>query len=111
MSRLGKGMLLALVQVALVACVAAKYYSDRTSLPRVWVQATPYDPNLPIRGRYIRLRVQLEGRQAEAVAFFLPEHQPDPSRLSPGEQLWAEVSVPKTGPLRPIRLSIRIPRR
>jgi len=41
----------------------------------------------------------------ESLAFFIPEHVPDPSRLAPGEELWVEVTLPKKGPLRPIRLA------
>lgn len=41
------------------------------------------------------------------VAFFLAEDAPDPTRLRPGEQLWAEVTVPREGPPRPIRLEVR----
>jgi len=62
MSRLLKGLLLTLVQLALVLTVAAKYYSDRVSLPRAWALAAPYDPNLPIRGRYVRLQLLVEPR-------------------------------------------------
>ena len=44
---------------------------------------------------------------AEPVAFFLPEDAPDPTRLEPGQELWAEVTVPRDGPPRPIRLEVR----
>ena len=44
---------------------------------------------------------------AEPVAFFIPEHVPDPSRRPPGEELWVEVSVPPKGPPRPIRLGVK----
>jgi hypothetical protein len=43
----------------------------------------------------------------EPVAFFLPEHAVDPSLRRAGEELWVEVTVPKTGPPRPIRLAIK----
>lgn len=43
----------------------------------------------------------------EPVAFFLPEDAPDPTRLPPGQVLWAEVSVPERGMPRPIRLEVR----
>lgn len=43
----------------------------------------------------------------DPVAFFLPEDAPDPTRLSAGEVLWAEVSVPEQGMPRPIRLEVR----
>jgi hypothetical protein len=41
------------------------------------------------------------------VAFFIPEHIPDPSRRTQGEELWVEVTIPKTGPPRPIRLGVK----
>ncbi len=31
-------------------------------------------------------------RLSEPVAFFIPEHAPDPSRRDPGEELWGEVT-------------------
>ncbi len=148
MTRLQKGLLLALLQLAVVLSVAGKYYIDRTRLPRVWVRALPFDPNLPIRGRYVRVQVPVEARAApagsfwqaqlsieegklvasptsapgavwirtigkdtavlqEPLAYFIPEHVPDPSRRPPGEELWVEVSVPAKGPPRPIRLGVK----
>ena len=41
------------------------------------------------------------------LAFFLPEHSPDPSRRPPGETLWAEVTLPRQGPPRPLRLGVQ----
>lgn len=43
----------------------------------------------------------------EPLAFFLPEHVPDPSVRAPGEELWAEVTIPRGGPPRPIRLGVK----
>jgi hypothetical protein len=43
----------------------------------------------------------------EPVAFFLPEHAPDPTSRAPGEELWVEVSVPRDGPPRPVRLGVK----
>jgi|HubBroStandDraft_1064217.scaffolds.fasta_scaffold02193_10 hypothetical protein len=43
----------------------------------------------------------------EPVAFFIPEHVPDPSRRPAGEELWVEVSVPARGSPRPIRLGVK----
>jgi hypothetical protein len=51
------GAVLAALQVAMVGGMAVKYAMDRSSLPRVWVQTAPYDPNEPIRGRYVSLRL------------------------------------------------------
>jgi hypothetical protein len=44
---------------------------------------------------------------AMPVAFFIPEHVADPSVRPAGETLWVEVTVPKRGPPRPIRLGVR----
>ncbi len=44
---------------------------------------------------------------AEPVAFFIPEHVPDPSRRALGEELWVEVSVPAKGDPRPTRLGVK----
>jgi len=44
----------------------------------------------------------------EPVAFFLPDTAQDPTfRSKPGEELWAEVTVPRKGPPRPIRLAVK----
>ena len=43
----------------------------------------------------------------QPAAFFLSEHEPDPTILAGGEELWAEVSLPARGPPRPIRLEVR----
>jgi hypothetical protein len=43
----------------------------------------------------------------DPVAFFIPEHIPDPSIRPDGEELWAEVTLPRRGPPRPIRLGVR----
>lgn len=150
-----KGFLVAALHIALVAALGAKLLADRAIRPRVWVEVVPYDPDLPIRGRYVSLRVAAEprgfdppseasswenwgwcrlsvegdrlvanrsdegsGLQVEIrnendspaavlttpVAFFIPEHAEDPSSR-PG--LVAEVTVPRKGPPRPIRLGVR----
>ena len=158
-----KGIVIAVVHVGLVASLGTKLLYDRATRPRVWAAAAPYDPNLPIRGRYVSLQIvveprgiaeakpgpvqilpksvvlRLEGNRliAEAnpqdrsydpsdlhvrfierrgeklavldqpVAFFIPEHIQDPSRRPEGEELWVEVTLPKKGPPRPIRLGVR----
>lgn len=55
-------------------------------------------------------RAGAEGAQwllADPVAFFLPEHAPDPTRdVRPGE-LWVEVTLPPHGAPRPIRLGLK----
>jgi hypothetical protein len=150
-ARVRKGLIVALVHVALVASLGAKMLVDRSTRPRVWARVLPIDPDLPIRGRYVRLAI--EGAADESVksaysgsfapvvrndslvfvpagrdgfhghallrdgrfvvqlsprlAYFIPEHVPDPSIRQPGEELWVEVTLPRRGLPRPIRLGIR----
>jgi hypothetical protein len=148
------GFALAIVHVLLVGTLGLKLLVDRARLPRAWVRTLPFDPNLPIRGRYVRLRLEVPLAQGsdsararefrrvrlettgdrlrgvlddegplrvrldstasglvagldDAVPFFIPEHIPDPSLRPRGEELWAEVTVPRRGPPRPIRLAVR----
>lgn len=146
MKPLYRGMAVAALQCLMVLSLAGKYAVDRQRLPRAWARALPVDPNLPIRGRYVSVRLQVEATEAlngpvqlsaqggqlvaapatsrgsgtpqsgptvqgwtlqEPVAFFIPESAPDPSRREPGEDLWIEVSVPRNGPPRPIRLGVK----
>jgi hypothetical protein len=153
MTALQRGCAVALAHVLIVAGLGGKLLLDRAVHPRVWAKAAPFDPDLPLRGRYVRLRV--EGRpeglgpssgaepvslavrdgallvlpspgggtlHAEVVetpggapvallthplAFFIPEHVPDPSVRADGEELWVELTVPPHGAPRPIRLGVR----
>lgn len=58
-----KGLLLCVVQLLIVLSLAGGLLYDRATRPRVWVLAQGYDPELPIRGRYLaeRLRMPAEG--------------------------------------------------
>ncbi len=154
MTRRRAGIALAIVHVLLIGSLGLKLLADRARLPRAWARTLPFDPDLPIRGRYVRLRLEVplagdaagaragEYRRArlevhgdrlrgileddgptrirldsaqggftaaldDPVAFFIPEHIPDPSLRPPGEELWAEVTIPRSGPPRPIRLAVR----
>ena len=55
MSSLRKGVFLGVLHCALVLSLTGKLLYDRATCPRVWVKTAPYDPNLPIRGRYLSL--------------------------------------------------------
>ena len=145
-----KGLIVALIHVLLVASLGAKLLVDRATRPRVWARTAPFDPDLPIRGRYVRLRIEgiasdlpagstmtpvtlgvrdqslivmaspeQTGLTASTVtgegvavleqplAYFIPEHVPDPSVRAQGEELWVEVTLPRRGPPRPIRLGVK----
>jgi len=153
-----RGLIVAALHMLIVASIGAKFLYDRSHYPSLWVEAAPYDPDMPIRGRYVsiglmvdakpsvgndvsgqheygfpvRLEVQGDrlvavqdnerGRQwvtrcrldragcwrlGQQLAYFIPEHATDPSRPPAGATLWAEVTVPPTGPPRPIRLGLR----
>lgn len=166
MRPLYKGLALGLIHLALVASLGAKMLYDRATRPRVWVRTAPADPDLPIRGRYVSMRLEVPARgfpqpaapsapspggvrvasaayeQAtlrleeghlvafpaqtsegfgvrlrvtdnavvadvlEPIAFFIPEHVVDPARRPLGEQLWVEVTIPRKGLPRPIRLGV-----
>jgi len=143
-----KGAILGVIQLALLLGIGGKLLVDGATLPRVWIRTTPYDPNLPIRGRYVSLQISAEARDfkpgvvyqgarfsvdgekllaypandssavmvlvngpvasvSQPVAFFIPEKIPDPSRRERGEELWMEVTVPRKGPVRPLRLGVK----
>ena len=57
-------IVLLLIQLALVSSIAAKYLYQRPSCPRVWMRAAAYDPDMPMRGRYLSLRLTVDGCQS-----------------------------------------------
>jgi hypothetical protein len=63
---LTKGLVVAAVQMLLVGSIGAKFVIDRSAYPRVWVATAPIDPDLPIRGRYVRLGVLVEAQPRDA---------------------------------------------
>lgn len=160
-----RSVLVLVVQLALVLFVAAKYLWERHHCPMVWTLAGQYDPETPLRGRYMALTlhadacglrstdsnqpytyfgrersyeydVTLIARDGKLIAvkptskvepmqglrvsdggpcaaatlnlptdFFVPEHAQLP-QLRQGEQLWALVTVPPSGPPRPVQLAV-----
>ena len=161
MKPMHKGVIVALVHIAIVCSLGGKLLYDRSTRPRVWVRTMAYDPDLPIRGRYASMRLlvnappetrkplgdprnpwfedvtarlavengqlvaipdengsvrysfrtnrqnQADAVLSEPVAFFIPEHAMDPTWRMRGEELWAEVTVPRKGAPRPIRLAVK----
>ncbi len=56
--RLLQGLAVAVVHVLIVAGLGGKLIWDRATRPRVWARTAPVDPDLPIRGRYVSLRLE-----------------------------------------------------
>ncbi len=79
MKPLYKGLSVALLHVLIVASLGAKLLYDRATRPRVWVQAAAFDPELPIRGRYAAVTVQVETDLKPKTEY--PEYQYEPVRL------------------------------
>ena len=71
-----KAVLIALIHVAIVTSLGAKLLYDRATRPRVWVRTQNYDPNLPIRGRYVALRPLFDDPAP-------PAKLPDPIKTRP----------------------------
>lgn len=161
--RRSRGLLLAGLQGLLLLSLVGQLLLERSLRPRGWARSEPVDPDLPIRGRYLSLRLVVpapglasagqasvrlrqqggrlmaegagapEAQAAEAsrpetsaplaasierrdgrtvalpirpLAFFLPEGVADPTAGSGPERLWVEVTLPRRGPPRPIRLGV-----
>jgi hypothetical protein len=83
-----KGVLLGAIQIALVLSLGGKLLYDRMTRQRVWVLTEVYDPELPIRGRYLSQRLQLP---AEGFAY-KEANQPNASEWWMNRQ-WAYLEV------------------
>ncbi len=59
MKPLYRGILVGALQCAIVLSMTAKYEWDREQLPRVWARVAPFDPNAPLRGRYLQLGLEV----------------------------------------------------
>jgi hypothetical protein len=65
---------LLVIQLVIVSSIAAKYLYQRWTCPRVWARTVAFDPQLPMRGRYLSLQLMVDGCQstlpsAKAAAF------------------------------------------
>jgi len=162
MKNVPKTALVIVLHLAIIGTLYAKYSYERATRPRVWVKTMGYDPDLPIRGRYVALSLEVatdvpakiqgdpkaeyhwyaanpvhlevrgeelfaasdqagdqyltyrevqktpHGILSEPVLYFLSEQAMNPTRRPRNQELWAEVTVPKKGPPRPIRLGVKI---
>ena len=55
-----RAILLAIIQIALVLSITGKYLYQRNTCPRVWVRTAQFDPNMPMRGRYLALQLSVD---------------------------------------------------
>jgi hypothetical protein len=60
----GASFAVLVIQLVLVCSAAAKYLYQRSSCPRVWTRAAAFDPQLVRRGRYLSLRLTVDGCQS-----------------------------------------------
>ena len=60
----GTSIVLLVIQLALVSSIAAKYLYQRSPCPRVWTRTAAYDPDMVMRGRYLSLRLTVDGCQS-----------------------------------------------
>ena len=64
MKPMTKAVAVALVQVLIVCSLGAKLLYDRRTRPRAWFKTERYDPDLPIRGRYLSLQLELSDQRS-----------------------------------------------
>ncbi len=60
MTQRNRGIALVVIQLLLISSVAGKYLYERVSRPRVWARAAQYDPETPMRGRYLALSPEVD---------------------------------------------------
>ena len=159
MKNFPKAALVILLHLAIIGTLYAKYSYERATRPHIWVRTIGYDPDLPIRGRYVALSLEVatdvppkaEGEQkyhwygyfpvhlelrngelfavsdplgdqqltyrelqttphailSEPVLYFISDNAENPTWRPRNQELWAEVTIPKKGPPRPIRLGVK----
>jgi hypothetical protein len=118
MNKFEKGIALGTLQCVLVLSLAGQLLYDRATCPRVWVRTVRRDPELPIRGRYLALELMpgagdpyFKKLDHQQVVYFVPERLTRVEQMSGdpiASEIWAEVTLPKEGPPRPIRLGIKL---
>jgi hypothetical protein len=102
MTARAKGIAVLAVQVALVLSIAGKYAWERHTSPRVWTRTFQYDPERPLRGRYLALSLE-----ASACGLAPPGKANGRSSyggyryMNPSEQVWTVVPAVRDGKLAP----------
>jgi len=85
------------LQLAIVASLAAKYAIDRARFPRVWAQTVAYDPDLPIRGRYLSVRLRVDADRVYGGSE-LPKGNPGNFWASCGIYIYTPRTAPRRKP-------------
>ena len=60
MKPLTQALAVTLIQALIVCSLGAKLLYDRHTRPQAWFKTARYDPNLPIRGRYLNMQIELD---------------------------------------------------
>jgi hypothetical protein len=81
MTPVTRGVVIAVAQLLIVSAVGGKLLYDRHALPSAWALTTGVDPMLPIRGRYVSLRLVVDPDPATTPAD-AKLNMPTPARLS-----------------------------
>jgi hypothetical protein len=62
--KLRSGYTVALAHLLILLGMVAKYAYERETLPRVWARTISVDPDTPLRGRYIRMTIEVQASEA-----------------------------------------------
>lgn len=99
-------ILLLVVQAMLVLSIAGKYLYERHTCPRVWVPAAQFDPNMPLRGRYLALQLAVDAcslphdRSHYTPPYQIPDMLPNPDNQ--GSWHWVIKTAVRDGKLVPV---------
>jgi hypothetical protein len=95
MTPIAKGLIVASVQVAVVASLGAKLVYDRATKPRAWARTAPFDPDLPIRGRYVSLQLIVDARGVNESLTGAKRQAPTAVTLRPDNDRLIAESIPR----------------
>jgi hypothetical protein len=85
-----------LVQITIVSSLGAKLLYDRRTCPQAWFESLRYDPNLPIRGRYVSLQITMDDPRSNQEIFKQALSQSQAGVLN-GYQQWCGSIVMRKG--------------
>ena len=105
MNRIQRAIVLLAVQAALVLSIAGKYLYQREVCPRVWVPAAQYDPNMPLRGRYLALQLAVDACGLPWNDSRHTNNFANPGFLAPGSRDWTVKPTVRDGKLVPVLAS------